>query len=192
MTSNGKAGMFSEVVTNKRLEKPIAKCGNRTTDGMPTLKWNDVGAEYYEVYRATSKSGTYTKKFTTEGLTYTNTSAVVGETYYYKVKAIYTNGKEVYSAVYINTATCGVPKIEKGNRSDGIPTLKWEDVKGAAKYEVYRSDDGKNYVKAFTTTGNTYSNTGAKAGITYYYKVRGVTSNGKAGMFSSIVSNRLV
>ena len=47
-----------------------------------------TGASQYEIYRATSQSGTYTKMFTTTKTSYTNTSAKAGTTYYYKVKAI--------------------------------------------------------------------------------------------------------
>ena len=46
------------------------------------------GASQYEVYRATSKNGSYTKMFTTSNLSYTNTSAKAGTTYYYQVKAV--------------------------------------------------------------------------------------------------------
>ena len=60
-----------------------------TSAGNPTLTWNAVtGASQYEIYRATSQSGTYTKMFTTAKTSYTNTSAKAGTTYYYKVKAI--------------------------------------------------------------------------------------------------------
>ena len=60
-----------------------------TSNGSPRLTWNAVtGAAKYEVYRATSKNGSYTKMFTTSNLSYTNTSAKAGTTYYYKVKAV--------------------------------------------------------------------------------------------------------
>ena len=57
--------------------------------GKPYIYWSAVaGASQYEVYRATSKNGSYTKMFTTSNLSYTNTSAKAGTTYYYKVKAV--------------------------------------------------------------------------------------------------------
>ena len=121
-----------------KLEKPDVECGNRVLDGKPTLKWDNIGADYYETYRAEDENGTYSKMFTTENLSYTNTSAVAGQTYYYKVRAIYASGETVYSDIYENTAICGQPEIEKGNNSSGLPTLKWEPAEGAAKYEVYR------------------------------------------------------
>ena len=68
--------------------KPTVKVA-ATSAGKPRLTWNAVaGASKYEVYRATSKNGTYTKMYTTTRTSYTNTSAKAGTTYYYKVKAV--------------------------------------------------------------------------------------------------------
>ena len=178
------------MVTNKRLERPVAECDVRTVDGKPILRWKDLGAEHYVTYRATEKSGPYSRMLTTEKLSYINTSAVAGKTYYYKIRAVYANGSGLLSSIYENTATCGQPEIEKGNNSSGLPTLKWDPAEGAAKYEVYRSEDGKDYVKALTTTGTSYTNTSAEEGITYYYKVRGITSNGLTGAYSDVVTNK--
>ena len=56
--------------------------------GNITITWNKVaGADGYQVYRATSKNGTYKKMLTTSKTTYKNTSVVSGKTYYYKVRA---------------------------------------------------------------------------------------------------------
>ena len=74
-----------------------------TSSGHPKLSWAKVeGAKKYEVYRATSKSGTYTKISTTTKLSYTNTTAKAGKTYYYKVKAVCgasSYGNSAYSKV---------------------------------------------------------------------------------------------
>lgn len=43
----------------------------------------------YEVYRATSKDGNYSKYYTTTSTSYTNSSAKAGTTYYYKLIAVY-------------------------------------------------------------------------------------------------------
>ena len=67
------------------------------------VSWNKIsGSTGYEVYRATSKSGKYSKiKTVTKGstLSYTNIKLSKGKTYYYKVKAYKTvDGKKVYSS----------------------------------------------------------------------------------------------
>src|SRR5690606_18486201 len=64
--------------------------------------WAKVGeASGYEVYRAASKAGTYTKVKTltsVSSLTFTNTGLGKGKTYYYKVRAYrVVSGKKIYS-----------------------------------------------------------------------------------------------
>ena len=62
-------------------------------EGKPKLSWKPVeGAVKYEVYRSTSKSGTYTKITTTSSASYTDKSATKSKTYYYKVRAITADG----------------------------------------------------------------------------------------------------
>ena len=82
------------------------------------------------------------------------------------------------------------PTVTGGNDSQGRPTLKWNAVSGAAKYEVYRarSKDG-DYIKYATVTGTSYTNTSyIENGNTYYYKVRALKSDGSYGPYSSVVS----
>ena len=176
------------------LSAPTVTGGN-DSQGRPTLKWNAVtGAAKYEVYRARSKDGTYTKYSTTTGTAYTNSSYLTsGATYYYKVRALDANGNAgPYSAVV--SVTCRLkltaPTVTGSTDSQGRPTLKWNAVTGAAKYEVYRarSKDG-DYIKYSTVTGTSYTNTSYLAnGTTYYYKVRALGSDGTAGPDSTPVS----
>ena len=82
-------GEFSDIkYSTCVLAKPVVTV-TLNTSGKPVLSWNKVdGAVKYEVYRATSSTGTYTKLTTITGTKLTNTSAVVGTTYYYKVRAV--------------------------------------------------------------------------------------------------------
>ena len=180
--------------SSTQLPAPTVTGGN-DSQGRPTLKWNAVsGAAKYEVYRARSKDGTYTKYSTTTGTSYTNTSYIEnGNTYYYKVRALDANGtagawSSIVSVTYKQTLPA--PTVTGGNDSQGRPTLKWKAVSGAAKYEVYRarSKDG-DYIKYSTVTGTSYTNTSyIENGNTYYYKVRALDANGTAGAWSSVVS----
>ena len=82
------------------------------------------------------------------------------------------------------------PTVTGGNDSQGRPTLKWNAVIGAAKYEVYRARSlNGDYIKYSTVTGTSYTNISyIENGNTYYYKVRALKSDGTAGAWSSIVS----
>ena len=167
---------------------PVA--GNRSTDGKPTLRWNKLqNAVSYQVYRADSKDGKYVRVFTTKGLTYTHVSAQLDKTYYYKVKAVFSDGSTVFSEILSNTCTCGRPEVTVGHRAaDGLPRLKWAPVDGAQSYAVYRATkaDGK-YVRVFKTTGTTYTHISAQPDTTYYYKVVAVTPQGHTGVFSEVL-----
>ena len=197
LDANGTAGAWSSIVSvtyKQTLPAPTVTGGN-DAQGRPTLTWKAVsGAAKYEVYRARSKDGTYTKSSTTTGTAYTNSSYLTsGATYYYKVRALDANGNAgPYSAVV--SVTCRLkltaPTVTGGTDAQGRPTLKWNAVTGAAKYEVYRarSKDG-DYIKYSTVTGTSYTNTSyIENGNTYYYKVRALGSDGTAGPDSTPVS----
>ena len=205
LDANGTAGAWSSIVSvtyraasTGTLSAPTVTGGN-DSQGRPTLKWNAVtGAAKYEVYRARSKDGDYIKYSTVTGTSYTNISYIEnGNTYYYKVRALDANGtagawSSIVSVTYrtASTGTLSAPTVTGGNDSQGRPTLKWNAVSGAAKYEVYRarSKDG-DYIKYSTVTGTSYTNTSyIENGNTYYYKVRALKSDGTAGAWSSVVS----
>jgi len=64
----------------------------RNSAGKPRISWEKVeGAVKYEIWRSTTKNGTYKRIATTKNLYQVNKNAVAGKTYYYKVKAIHTN-----------------------------------------------------------------------------------------------------
>ncbi len=164
--------------------------GHSSTSGKPQLTWKAVsGAASYKVYRATTKTGAYTVINTTKALTYTNTGAALGTTYYYKVEALNAAGKSMgFSAVVEGKVA---PVLAVGYSSvSGKPQLTWKAVPGATEYQVYRStQQNSGYTKINTTTSTSYVNTGAKAGTTYYYRIVAVKGTA-ASDFSNIVSAR--
>ena len=63
-------------------------------NGKPAISWEAAeGAVKYEVYRATSLNGKYSKKTTVKTLSYVDTSAKNGTTYYYRVVAVPASSK---------------------------------------------------------------------------------------------------
>ena len=164
---------------------PAPTISIKTENGKPTMSWPAVdGAVKYDVYRATSKTGTYNKYYTTTNTSYTNTSAVPGTTYYYKVKAVAANGKTSdFSAIKYITCDCAAPVATiSTSASSGKPTLKWNAVDGATKYEIWRATSSNGeYVKYYTTTKTSYTNTSAVAGNTYYYKVKAICDKSSYG-----------
>ncbi len=152
-------------------------------NGKPQLKWNAVsGAAKYWVYRSTD--GVNFKYYdSTAKTSYTNTGALLGTKYHYRVKAVaVVNGKNVASAdsgtksLFTTPAAPGVSIY----RVNGKPQLKWSAVTGAEKYWIYRSTDGVNFKYYDSTTGTSYTNCIAASGTEYYYKVKAAAvENGK-------------
>ena len=176
---------------------PVVKLGNSAASGKPMLTWNAVeGATSYRIYRSTSKGSGYSLLGTTTATSYTNTGAKAGTTYYYRVKACNDAGLSPYSNVVSGQVKTVTPKpaapvVKIGNSaSSGKPQLTWNAVSGATSYKVYRATSQKGtYSLLGTVTATSYTNTGAKAGVTYYYKVKAVNSAGESA-YSNIVSGR--
>ena len=176
---------------------PVVKIGHSAASGKPMLTWNAVsGATSYKVYRATSQNGTYSLLGTTTATSYTNTGAKAGTTYYYRVKACNDAGLSPYSNIVSGQVKTVTPKpaapvVKIGNSaSSGKPMLTWNAVSGATSYKVYRAtSQNGTYSLLGTVTATSYINTGAKAGVTYYYKVKAVNSGGESA-YSNVVSGK--
>ena len=173
--------------------KLTLKASNVASSGKIHLTWNSMpDAVKYEVYRATSKSGTYTILSTVTGTSLTNTSTTAGKTYYYKVRFVDANGnKSDFSDVVSRTCDLPQPKITLSNvASTGKIKISWEKIDGATKYEVYRSKDNKTWSLLKSTTSTSLTNTSATAGTTYYYKVKAIASSSAANSAYSTVKSR--
>ena len=176
---------------------PVVKLGNSAASGKPMLTWNAVeGATSYRIYRSTSKGSGYSLLGTTTATSYTNTGAKAGTTYYYRVKACNDAGLSPYSNVVSGKVKSVTPKpsapvVKIGHSaSSGKPMLTWNAVSGATSYKVYRAtSQNGTYSLLGTVTATSYTNTGAKAGTTYYYKVKAVNSAGESA-YSNVVSGR--
>lgn len=179
------------------LKKPMISFTNKKYNSV-TLKWKKVKkAKGYQIFRSTSKYGTYKKIATTKNLTYTDKKAATGITYYYKMRAyIKKSGKtsySYYSAVKSYKPSLAKTKLSSASSASGKKaTLKWQQVTGAKGYVIYRSTDKKGKYELVKTVSKasqlTYTDKVPKKG-TYYYKVRAYRkTNGKKvyGKYSAV------
>ncbi|MBP0982581.1 MAG: leucine-rich repeat protein [Oscillospiraceae bacterium] len=139
----------------------------------------------YNIYRSTTKTGTYKKVGSTTSTTYTDKGLTKGKTYYYKV-ASYVNsqGKQVlssYSSVVSIKACAPAPATITAKKvKAGSAKITWGKSTGATGYEVYMatSSSGKYTKIATITKASTlsYTKSGLTSGKTYYFKVRTYTT----------------
>ncbi len=168
------------LATTCHCAKPVVRTDYLASSGKPYLKWSAVtGASKYHVYRAGSQNGTYKYIGSTTKTNYTDTTASAGYAYYYKVKAVSkvkAAANSAYSTVVKATCHCAKPVVKIALTQKGDPKLTWNTVAGASKYEVYRATSKNGtYTKMFTTTNRSYTNTNARPGTTYYYKVKAIS-----------------
>ena len=192
VNANGDESEFSNVESIKcRPAAPTVTISR--SGGKAKLSWKAVsGATKYWVYRSTDGKK-YTRVAITTKLSYADSKSKSGTKYYYKVMAVAvvneTNVGSAFSAVKSIMTTLAKPTV-KITTVSGKPKLTWGKVTGADKYYVYRSTNGKDYTLLIKTTKTSVTNTGAKKGTKYYYKVKAICSaNTNANsVFSAVVS----
>lgn len=174
---------YSNVVLAKtNLGKPSIRSVSSSSPTKVKLSWKKAdGAQGYQIYRASSYKGKYTKVKTVTGgnvSSCTNTGLVPNKTYYYKVRAYRTVNKvktySKFSSVTSITPRLEAPEIKSvtGISTDRVK-ISWKKTDGAKGYRLYRSTSKKGpYKLVGTTTGSSYTDIGLSSKKTYYYKVR--------------------
>jgi fibronectin type 3 domain-containing protein len=173
------------------------KAGVESTSSIKIM-WNRVsGASGYQVFRATSSSGTYTSLGTVTTLNKVSTGLTPGSIYYYKIRTVReVNGKKYYSdysSVVSAVTDLSAPSgVKAASASSSSIKVTWNKVTGASGYQVFRStSESGTYTSLGYVTTLSKESTGLTAGQTYYYKVRAYSEvNGKKNYsdYSSIVS----
>ena len=176
------------------IQAPKLTGSNDVESGKPLVKWAVVAeAGGYDIYRSTTKTGTYSWVANTTDTQWLDSAATGGVTYYYKAKAIAQENiayASDYSSVISIACKCPAPELTAESNASGKPVISWSKVTGAKKYELYRatSETGK-YSKVTTTSKLTYTDSKAKAGTTYFYKIRVIASKSSYNSgYSNIVS----
>lgn len=172
-----------------KMGEPTAKITGVASSGKPKISWNAVPhATEYQIYRSTSKSSGYEHLKTTSSTSFTDTTAKAGKTYYYKVRSVSGDGiKSDFSAPVSRCCDLRQPEVTAKNvSSSGKIKLSWKKVSGAEKYMIYRkSSSGGSYSRIATTASTSYTDSSAKAGTKYYYKVMAVHEKSAANSAKS-------
>ena len=153
------------------------------------IYWPAVeGGAGYEVWRATSAAGTYTKLGTINVTTYTDTGLTTNNAYYYKVNAYcVASTATTYGSQSTYASATPVPSAPA---TYAAPTgynsvyVSWDSVPGANGYELSRATSQNGiYSVVKTTSSLSYTNTSLGTGTTYYYRVRAYCSVGRAKVY---------
>ncbi len=181
------------------ISAPSAPTGVSASDGASTasvtVTWTaSSGATSYQVFRATSSSGTKSQIGTATTTSYTDTTATPGTLYYYWVKASNAGGASSFSSNNSGYRKLAAPTILSASGSPTGLALEWGAVTGATHYRVCRSSTvsgSKTQVGAWQT-GLTFTDTTGKKGATYCYFVQAActSSGGRSSDFSAAMSSQ--
>ena len=174
--SNVDAYAASKTVTPS---KPQISSVKLLSNSRAKITWKKATtAKKYELYVSINDNG-YKKIKTTQATSYTQSNLKPGKTYLYKIKSVNETKKSGFSSVKkIKTLAMTKPEVT-ASVVDTTRTLKWNSVKNATGYIIYKeTSDG--YSKQCSTSDRIYKASNLKLSKTYKFKiVPYLKSNGK-------------
>ena len=162
------------------------------------VTWNAVtGASGYELWRSTSKTGTYTRVYAGTARSYTNTGRTPGVPYYYKVRSYKNASGETFygnfglTAIGIALAKPATPTASVVSRTS--VKVSWKKVSGASGYELWRSTSASGtYTRVYRGTALSFTNKSLTAGKAYCYKVKAYKLVGTTSYYSPLSAYKAV
>ena len=146
------------------------------------------GAAQYRVYRKAEGVTKWSIIAHTTDTSYVDKTAEAGVKYTYTVRGIAADGKTLSSGYDGNGVSAMIPKstapadvkLVGAKAVSGGIQVTWQAADGAAQYRVYRKAEGATKWSIIAhTTGTSYVDKTAEAGVKYTYTVRGIAADGK-------------
>ena len=181
------ASAFSTAVSLKKTQISVSNLKADANGSKVQLSWTGgvTGAEGYVIYRRTEESKSYTEIGRTSGNTYSDTISA-GIKYYYTV-AVYSGSRTEGKCPEVGVMYLATPSGLSVSNTIASLTLKWNAVKGATGYEIYRAGTDGKYSKITTVTSTSYVDTSVKNNTEYSYRIKAYNAAG-ASAFSTAVS----
>ena len=180
------ASAFSTAASLKKTQISVSNLKADANGSTVQLSWTGgvTGAEGYVIYRRT-EDGSYTQIGRTSGNTYSDTISA-GIKYYYTV-AVYSGSRTEGKCPEVGVMYLATPSGLSVSNTIASLTLKWNAVKGATEYEIYRAGTDGKYSKIKTVTSTSYVDTSVKNNTQYSYKIKAYNAAG-ASAFSTAAS----
>ena len=173
---------------------PTTPVINYLSNGVDGIKvsWNLVdGASAYYLYRRAGGSSKWVGPFKVKGNSYEDTTVESGVYYKYAVRAVNSAGLSPYNGGKVIKRVDTPEYLSVSNTEGGI-YFKWNSVKNATSYRVYRKlaeDSSWTYI---TTVKKTYyADLDVASGTDYVYTVRAVSNNVYSNFLPGVKIRRL-
>jgi len=170
-------------------QAPAAPSGLMATaaNTQVNLTWTvSATATSYNVKRATTTGGPYTKISSPTSPSFTDTGLTNGTTYFYVVSAVNSAGESANSSEVSAkpTAPAQAPATPTGlmaTPANAQVSLTWAASATATSYNVKRSTTtGGPYTKISSPTATNFTDTNLANGTTYFYVVSAVNATGES------------
>ena len=177
---------FSTAASIKKTQISVSNLKADANGSKVQLSWTGgvTGAEGYVIYRRT-EGGNCTEIGRTSGNTYSDTISA-GIKYYYAV-AVYSGSRTEDKCPEVGVMYLAAPSGLSVSNTIASLTLKWNAVKGATGYEIYRAGTDGKYSKITTVTSTSYVDTSVKNNTQYSYRIKAYNAAG-ASAFSTAAS----
>ena len=144
------------------------------------LRWDAVDGAYgYRLYYRYG-TGQWKRMKDTDKLTYTDPGVSLGRTETYTIRALGADGQPCsgydpvgWSMVY----QLDTPQVQSLQNTNDSITVRWNAVKGVAKYRVYFRNSGGGWTGLGTTTACFFADKKVRSGRRETYTVRGLDKN---------------
>ena len=167
---------FADAAAAASLAAPSGIKTVERDDDEITLKWNEVkGASGYEIYRYSATYDKWIEVDRTAKNYYEVDNLLSACVYTFKVRAFTDNYTYSEFSAPFKTVTSprDVHNLRVSSKTKTSVTLKWNAVKRADKYQVYRYEKSTGEWKRLITTSKTsYTASGLSSGTSYKFKVR--------------------
>ena len=194
VNSAGVSAASTETSANSPDLPPLAPALSVAIDAAQiTLRWSGgANAQSYNIYRATRAGGETSGLLASDvtSRSYTDTTALAGETYYYVVTAANSLGESSFSnevqalvTVSLLPAPTGLAAVASETRT----ILSWNAVDGATSYLLYRGTSaGGESTTPIAVDGNTYLDADIAPGSTYFYQVMAHNAFGASALSAEV------
>jgi len=164
------------------------------------VNWNSVArATSYKVFYITEDMEEMEfLSEVTSGTSFTHEGLTEGNTYFYFITAVNSDGESAYSDFKAIKIDVPVPpaNLQATAASESQINLRWGSVSGATSYEVYYATEleGEKTLVPTTTpiTSTSASITGLTADKTYYFYLIAINPVGKSGFSEAVSAKTMV
>lgn len=204
--SKSRAEEADEAAAREAAQKPGPVSGLRANSDYRsvTLRWKAAeNGGQYEIYRSIKKTSGYRKVATAKTTSWKDSTVRTGSRYYYKLRAV----NAVQEGEFAGRTFCGeMTQAVKATPSLGRPALRvkagrrsaklrWTAVKGAARYEIFRStkkNRGYRKIAIRKASVKKYTSKRLRKGKRYYFKVRAARKVGGKMVYGPLSKGKTV